>query len=121
MNRAIVEEKELALFSSAFTYETEDPGLTMAFSLANMGVDVAQVEAAMNEEFERVKNELVSEKEFQKLRNQIENDFITRNQSVAGIAESLANYHMYLGNASLINTEIEKYLAVTRENLNECC
>jgi zinc protease len=117
LNRAIVEEKELALFSSAFTYETEDPGLTMAFSLANMGVDAAQVEAAMNEEFERVKNELVSEKEFQKLRNQIENDFITRNQSVAGIAESLANYHMYLGDASLINTEIEKYLAVTREDL----
>jgi zinc protease len=117
LNRALVEEKELALFSSAFTYETEDPGLTMAFSLANMGIEATQVEAAMNEEFERVKNELISEREFQKLRNQIENDFISRNQSVAGIAESLANYHMYLGDAGLINTEIDKYMAVTREDL----
>jgi predicted Zn-dependent peptidase len=32
---------------------------------------------------------------------------------MAGIAESLANYHMYFGNAELINTEIERYMAVT--------
>ena len=117
LNRSLVEEKQLALFSGAFTYEVEDPGLTMAFSLANMGIDPKQVEEAMNAEFERVKNELISEKEFQKLRNQVESDFIQANSTVAGIAESLANYHMYYGDANLINTEIKKYLAVTREDI----
>jgi predicted Zn-dependent peptidase len=38
---------------------------------------------------------------------------------VAGIAESLANYHMYYGNANLINTEIQRYLAVTREDIQK--
>ena len=117
LNRSLVEEKQLALFSGAFTYEVEDPGLTMAFSLANMGIDPKQVEEAMNAEFERVKTELISEKEFQKLRNQVESDFIQANSTVAGIAESLANYHMYYGDANLINTEIKKYLAVTREDI----
>ncbi len=117
LNRSLVDEKELALFSSAFTYNTEHPGLTMAFSLANMGVDPKVVEDAMNTEFDKVKTELISDREMQKLRNQVENEFVTRNASVAGIAESLANYYMYLGDASLINSEIERYMAVTKEDL----
>lgn len=117
LNKALVDEKQLALFSSAMTYDTEDPGLTLAFSLANMGVDPSQVEEAMNEEVEKLKNELISEREFEKLRNQVENDFVSRNSSVAGIAESLADYYMYLGDANLINTEIQKYYAVSREDI----
>ena len=37
----------------------------------------------------------------------------------ADIAASLANYHMYFGNANLINTELEKYHQVTREKIRE--
>lgn len=117
LNKSLVDEKQLALFSGAFTYNTEHPGLTLAYSLANMGIDPLKVEEAMNDEFERVKTEPISDKEFQKLRNQIENDFVSRNGSVAGIAESLANYHMYFGDANLINTEIDKYYAVTKQDL----
>jgi zinc protease len=117
LNKSLVDEKQVALFSGAFTYNTEHPGLTLAYSLANMGIDPLKVEEAMNEEFERVKTEMITDKEFQKLRNQIENDFVSRNGSVAGIAESLANYHMYFGDANLINTEIEKYYAVTKQDL----
>ena len=36
---------------------------------------------------------------------------------MAGIAESLADYHMMFGSADLINTELEKYKAVTREDI----
>jgi predicted Zn-dependent peptidase len=36
---------------------------------------------------------------------------------VAGIAEALANYHMYFGDANLANTELERYLKVTREDI----
>jgi predicted Zn-dependent peptidase len=117
LNKSLVEEKQVALYSGAFTYNTEHPGLTMAYSLANMGVDAMMVEDAMNAEFDRVKTELVTDNEFQKLRNQIENDFVSRNASVAGIAESLANYHMYFGDANLINTEIEKYYSLSKQDL----
>ena len=34
-----------------------------------------------------------------------------------GIAENLANYEMYYGDANLINTEIDKYHSVTREDI----
>ncbi|MEZ4799544.1 MAG: pitrilysin family protein [Flavobacteriales bacterium] len=119
LNRSLVEEKQLALFSGAFTYNTEDPGLTLAFSLANMGVEPAEVENAMTEEFDRVKTELITDNEFQKLRNQVESSFIQSNSTVAGIAESLANYYMYYGDANLINTEIQRYLSVTKEDIQK--
>jgi len=34
-----------------------------------------------------------------------------------GIAEGLANYEMYYGDANLINTELERYLKVTKEDI----
>ena len=51
------------------------------------------------------------------MRNQIESEFVTNNSRVAGIAESLATYHMFFGDAALINNEIDRYLAVTREDI----
>jgi predicted Zn-dependent peptidase len=58
-------------------------------------------------------NEPLSEKEFTKLLNKVESEFVTRNSNVAGIAENLANYHVYYGDANLVNTEIERYRQVT--------
>lgn len=119
LNKSVVEEKQLAIFSGAFSFGLEDPGLTLAFNMANMGVDPAELEAAVEEEIEKLKNDLISDRELQKLRNQIENDFVSSNSNVAGIAESLANYHMYFGEADLINNEIDRYLAVTPEAIRE--
>ncbi|MEM7105592.1 MAG: pitrilysin family protein [Bacteroidota bacterium] len=117
MYKSLVDEKQMALQAGAFPLNTEDPGLMIAYTIANAGVNKKEIEAAMELEYERVKNELISEREFQKLRNQMENDFISSNTSIAGIAESLANYHIYFGDANLINTEIDRYMAVTREDI----
>ena len=57
--------------------------------------------------------------EFQKLKNQVENDFISGNSRVQGLAENLANYHVYFGDANLVNTEIERYLKVTKEDIRK--
>jgi len=68
-------------------------------------------------EFKKVREELISDMELQKLKNQIEANFINDKTSVNRIAESLANYHTYFGDANLINTEIDRYLAVTKEDI----
>jgi predicted Zn-dependent peptidase len=117
LNKSMVDEQQLSLYCGAFTFNLEDPGLTLAFGLTNMGVDPKTLEDGMNKEFDKVKEELISEKEFEKLRNQIETAFVSGYSTVAGIAESLANYHTYFGNANLINTEIDRYMKVTREDL----
>ena len=115
--RALVDEQQKALFIGSFPFNLEDPGVAMVLGICNMGVDPTEFETAIDAEISKVRDELISEEEFQKLRNQTENDFVTANSTVAGIAESLANYHMYFGDSNLINTEIERYMAVTREDI----
>lgn len=115
--RALVDEQQKAVFVGNFPLALEDPGVSIAFGIANMGVALEELESAIDVEIERVQNELISDNEFQKLQNQIEANFITGNSTVGGIAESLANYEMYYGDANLINTEIERYMSVTKEDI----
>jgi zinc protease len=115
--RSLVDEQQKALFVGNFPLALEDPGLSLSFGIVNMGVDVFELEKAIDAEVAKIQNELISDKEFEKLRNQIEAEFVTNNSRVAGIAESLATYHMFFGDAGLINNEIDRYLAVTKEDI----
>lgn len=117
LTKRLVNKEEAAQYVGAFPFGMEDPGLGIIFGLANDGVDPSNMEAMIDDEFNKVKNELITEKEFEKLQNQIEAAFVSSNGSVAGIAESLANYHMYYGDANLINKEIKRYQKVTREDI----
>jgi predicted Zn-dependent peptidase len=117
MNKKIVDEQQKAVFAGSFNMELEDPGANISFGIASAGVSPAELEKLMEELITEVQTTPIPEREFQKLQNQVENDFVTANQSVAGIAESLANYEMYYGDARLINTELERFRKVTREDL----
>ena len=115
--KALVDEEQKAVAVGNFPLGLEDPGAAITYGIANMGVDILAVEKSIDAQVDKVKNELISDEEFQKLKNQTENDFISSNSRIAGIAESLANYKMYFGDTNLINTELDRYLAVTKEDI----
>lgn len=115
--KEIVDNQQLAVAAGSFPFALEDAGVFISFGIMNMGKTPEELQAAMDAEIERVKNEPIDDKEFQKLRNQIENSFVSSNSTVRGIAESLADYHVYFGDANLINNEIDRYMAVTKEDL----
>lgn len=115
--KVIVDEKQKAVAAQAITLPTEDPGLAIMFSVGNAGVDADELEKAMDEEMAKVIASEITDEELEKVRNKIESDFASENSRMASIAENLANYHVYYGNANLINTEIEKYLAVTKQDI----
>jgi zinc protease len=117
LNKQIVDEQQKAVAAGSFPLELEDPGANIMYAIANMGVEPKELETAMDVIIQDVQTNLVTDKEFQKVQNQIENDFVSANNSVAGIAESLANYEMYFGDANLINTELERYRKVTKEDI----
>lgn len=117
MQKSIVDEQQKAVFAGSFPLELEDPGANICLGIANLGVEPADLEKSMDAEIADVQANLISELEFQKLQNQVENDFVSANDNVAGIAESLAQYEMYYGDAALINTELERYRKVTREDI----
>ncbi len=117
LSKSLVDEQQKALFVGNFPLSLEDPSISIAFGIANMGTDVMALEAAMDAEVAKVQNELIGDREFQKLRNKVENDFILGNAGVQDRAAALANYHLFFGDANLINTEIDKYLKVTKEDI----
>jgi predicted Zn-dependent peptidase len=115
--KALVDEQKKAYVIQSFPFSSEDPGLYLVFGLANMGVPVEDLEKAMDEEIQKVMNELITEKEFQKVKNQVESQFVQQNSSMVGVAEQLANYHVYFKDSNLINTEIDRYNNIKREDL----
>jgi zinc protease len=117
MNKNIVEKKQLAVGAFSFAFGLEDPGLGLIAAIGANGVELKTLHAALDEEVELIQKELISVEEFEKIRNSFENDFITSNSTVAGIAENLAQNYMYKGKTELINTELEKYMAVSREDI----
>lgn len=117
INKSLVERKEMATFAFSFAYGLEDAGMGIFAAIAAKDVPLDDIQKEFDSEIVKIQNELVSQEEFEKIRNQYENQFITSNSSVAGIAENLADNHVYNGGANQINTELKKYLAVTREDI----
>ena len=117
LNKYIVDEKQLAVAAGAFNYALEDAGLFIIYGIANMNIKPGDLEKEIQVVIDGVKNKMVDEHEFTKVKNQITTEFVTRNSTMEGIAETLANYQVYFGDANLINTEINKYNKVTREDL----
>ena len=117
LNKKCVEESQSAMYVGSFPFSSEDPGLSFVFGIANADVSPDKLESEVNKEFEKMQTELISENEFQKVRNMLENDFLGNFRSMIGIAENLANYEMYFGDANLINTELDRYLKVSREDI----
>jgi predicted Zn-dependent peptidase len=115
--RELVDNKQLALQVNSIPLPFKEPSLSVMLALPNMGIDPDVLEKAVDAEVEKVKKELIPEREFQKLRNQFENQVISENQRMATIAHNLATNHTYFGDASLINKELERYMAVTREDI----
>jgi len=117
INKSIVEKEQMAAYAFSFAYGLEDAGLGIFAAIANKDVSLDSIQAAFDAQIEQIKTELISEEEFQKVRNQMENQFVSSNASVAGISESLANSHVYYGSANYVNEELNKYLSVTREDI----
>lgn len=107
----------MALQVIAFADALEDYGtyIMAALPIGNISLDDLQTE--MDTEIERIQNELITEKEYQTIRNKFENQFVNSNSSMEGIANSLANYYLFYGDTNLINKEIEIYRSITREDI----
>ncbi|MBV6510907.1 MAG: putative zinc protease [Ignavibacteriaceae bacterium] len=115
--KELVDNTQLSVSTGSFPFALEHPGLFVIYSIANMGKTSDQNEEAVNREVKKVQDEMISEDEFIKLRNQIETSFIGDKQRVQGIAEALAQYYLFFRNSNLINTDLDQYLKVTREDI----
>jgi predicted Zn-dependent peptidase len=117
INKVIVEKKEMAQFAFSFNYGLEDAGIGIMAAIAAKDINLDDIQKEFDEQIRLIQTELISEEEFQKARNKFENDLVSGNSSIAGIAENLADNYVYYGDANRVNTLLENYMKVTREDI----
>lgn len=117
--KKIVDDKKMALQIGAFNINQEDYGSYVIFGLPLGETPTENILKEIDVEIEKLQTELISEKDFEKLQNKIENQYISSNATVEGIAENLASYYLLYGDVNLINTDIEIYRSITREEIRE--
>ena len=117
--KKLVDKKKMALEVAAFNIDNEDYGTYVVLALPMGETSLETLTAEMSNEVEKIQTELISEKDYQKLQNQFESNFVNSNSSIEGIANSLAEYYTFYGNTNLINTELETYRSITREEIRK--
>jgi predicted Zn-dependent peptidase len=89
------------------------------FALPLGEVELDTLLEEIDEEIAKVQTELISERDYQKLLNQFESQFVNSNSSVQGIANSLARYYLLYGNVNLINEQLDIYRSITRQEIQD--
>lgn len=117
MYRRLVDQEQIAVQATTFPFDLQQAGALIAVGIAAPGKNIADVEQAIYEEIEKIKRDGVSDKEFEKSRNIIEARFVQGKKATLEKAIALAQYHTYHGNASMINQEIDRYLKVTKADI----
>jgi len=117
--KKLVDEQKQALQVFAFNGSQEDYGVYILGALPVGETSLQDIITEIDEEIVKIQTELISERDFQKLQNKFENQFVNANSSISGIANSLARYYMLYDDTSLINTEIDIYRSITREEIKE--
>lgn len=110
--------KEKAVFSTVDAYisGSVEAGLFHIMGNPVPGISLEQAEEAIRQELELLKNEPIAEEELEKVKNKYESNFIFTNINYLDLATNLAYFEL-IGKAEDINTEVDKYRAVSASQI----
>lgn len=112
--------KELQLFSdiNAYVSGDVDPGLIVVGGKLIDGVSPEKADKAVSEMLKDIQGDLFTDTEIQKVKNKFESNLLMSQTNILNKGMSLSYYEM-LGDAGLINSEAERYNAISREELRQ--
>lgn len=114
----LIKDKQLFSDIHAYVMGDFDKGLFVISGKVNDGVSIEAAEAGIDAEIAKLQNELVAADELQKCKNKVESTVTYSEADVLNKATNLAISEL-LGDANLINLEIENYQKVTAEQIKE--
>ena len=116
--KKLVDDQKMSLEVTAFNMNDEDYSTYVILSLPLGETKLENLITEIDEELTKIQKELISEKDYQKLQNQFESEFVNSNSTMEGIANSLAEYYVfYNGDTNLINKELDIYKSITKEEI----
>ena len=116
--QSLVKEKKMFSNIECYHFGSSDAGLLTIEGKLVKGIKMEDAEKAIEEELERMRSEKISESELEKVKNKTESMIAFEDMSLMNRANSLAYYEL-LGDAALMNSELERYHRVTVEDIQE--
>ncbi len=113
----LVKERELVQSIYVGTDDRRGPDLFSVWAIVAGGHTAAEVRPHVYAALERVAREGVTARELQKAQNRLRATFVFGLQSNLQRAQRLAEFETYWGNAELIRGELDRYLAVTNDDI----
>jgi predicted Zn-dependent peptidase len=117
--KKLVDTDKKAMEVAAFNYSLEDYGAYIILALPLGENTLNDLVVEIDKEIVNLQTDLISERDLEKLKNKFEIQFVNANSTIEGIASSLATYYMIYNDTNLINTEIDIYNSITREEIRE--
>ncbi|HRH03120.1 MAG TPA: pitrilysin family protein [Bacteroidia bacterium] len=114
----LVKNKQLFSEINAYMSGDLDKGLFIISGKLVKGVSMEVAEAAIEEELDKFKSNLLEERELTKIKNKLESILVFSEMNILNKAMNLATFEL-MGDANLINQETEKYLAVSAEKIQQ--
>jgi predicted Zn-dependent peptidase len=114
--QTLVKEKQLFAHINCYHFGSLDRGLFTIEGQLVKGIDIKLAEEAIELELNKVREQLVDERELEKVKNKTESVMAFEDMSVMNRAGSLAFYEL-LGDGNLMNEEFKKYQIVTTADL----
>jgi len=116
--RELVAEKQIAVQTQTIHWSLEQDGAFGAGALMPpTGSDPNKVLALINEQIERLRDELVTERELTKAKNQALRSLVTSNLKIQSKARTLGTAAIDYGDVSYVNRAMDDINRVTREDI----
>ena len=116
--KTLVKDKQLFSEIHAYNMGSFDRGMFVVEGKPLENVSIETAEAAIWEELEIIKNQLVPADELTKVKNKTESTMVFSEMSLLDKAMNLAQFELF-GDADKLNHETNKYLAVTAEQIQK--
>jgi len=117
IQQRLVRAEKAAQTAFAAAVPRRGPGLFATFAIANQGVEPGRLEALTEEEIAKVRDRGVTAAELERAKNQYRAQSVRALQTAIGRAEAFNTFEVFRGDASLIRTDLENYMKVTREDV----
>lgn len=114
--KGLIEEKRIAVSANAYGGASKYPDSFLFFVTPRYPHTVEEDEASLYEEIEKIKTMPVDDWELQKIKNQIQADFIRNMESSSGLASMIA-YYEGIYSWRYINSYVDRAIAVTKEDI----
>ncbi|MCS5666647.1 MAG: insulinase family protein, partial [Dehalococcoidia bacterium] len=120
LHKALVYDKQIAQSASMRYHSSEIAGQCVMSVTAAEGYELASVEAAADAEMARLLREPPTNEEITRVKNRIEASHyrqLARIGGFGGRADQLNHFSVFSSNPDLINTSLDKYMAVSRDDV----